>query len=357
MAEFDAERTTTTGMNDLSLDFKVPAETLDQSELSENKYDFPDAGDNWGYYKQIPELKKAVDTLAIWVVGKGITTNTRTQKVLERVRGWGEDSYQAIFFNQVVTAKVQGDSFAQIIRDEFGELLNLKPLDPNNMTIVTDKKGIIKRYENRVTGNEPQKLQPKEIFHICNDRVGNEIHGTPIIDACKWVIDARNEAMDTERKVRRRQLALGVLKIDSDDATEIAAVTTKYQNAITNGEVLVLPKGVADLEDSAVTPQNNLEWIKYLENAFYQAVGIPRVIASSQEYSEASSKIGYLTFEPIYTREQVELELDILTQLGLTLKFNRPPSLGGFIQESEEKNTGQTGVQANEVQANIGRSE
>jgi hypothetical protein len=51
------------------------------------------------------------------------------------------------------------------------------------------------------------------------------------------------------------------------------------------------------------------------------------------------------------------MEADIWAKLFLKIKFNRPPSLGGFMQDSEEKNTGQTGFQANEMTPTAGRNE
>ena len=131
----------------------------------------------------------------------------------------------------------------------------------------------------------------------------------------------------------------------------------EYEKAINKGEVLVIPKGTVEITDSQITIQDPISWIQYLENFFYQAVGVPRVIATSQEYTEAASKVGFLTFEPIYTNEQTLLEQDLWNQIAIKLKFGRPPSLSGVLQESEEKNTGQTGIQPNEVTATAGRVE
>ena len=235
-------------------------------------------------------------------------------------------------------------------------LLNLKPLHPGDMRVIVGDNGIIKRYEQR-KNKKVKKLEPKQILHLVNDRVCDEIHGVSVIGVCKWIIDARNEAMRDRRTIMHRMIALGILEVDTDDATKIAAATTQYQNAVKNGEVLVLPKGVAELKANPVTIEDHLPWIRYLEGFFYQAVRVPRVIASSQEYTEAASKIGYLTFEPIYTNEQNLLESDLWNQVAIKVKFNRPPSLGGVVQQEEAKNTGQTGIQPNEVQAGINRSE
>jgi hypothetical protein len=82
---------------------------------------------------------------------------------------------------------------------------------------------------------------------------------------------------------------------------------------------------------------------------------VPRVIATSENYSEASSKIGFLTFEPTYTNEQTLLEANLWSQLGLRLTFNRPPSLMNTLQSSEAKNTGQTNFQPKDMYSNMMR--
>lgn len=362
MAELSVSNSTYTSMNSVVKDYSVDLQTLDSpQDQEETYYDFPNASKHLGYYKTIPELKRAIDSLAVWTAGKGVFTDTSTEVLLEYWTGWGEDTYQSIFENLLVQKKIFGDAFAEIIRDEdTGVIINIKPLNPADMRIVVDRKGIIVRYEqrSRYKNGVAKELKPNEVLHLCNDRIGNEIHGVSVIEACQWVIDARNEALNDERKIKHRELALGVLYVDSDKASKIAEVTSAYATAVKNGEVLVLPKGTSELKDTGVSPhQDRLAWIQYLEGFFYQIVGVPRVIASSQEYSEASSKVGYLTFEPIYTREQSLLEADLWNQLQIRIVFNRPPSLGGFLQNSEAKNTGQTGFQPNEMSVSAGRTE
>ena len=356
MAEVDIAQATTTDLAGNVENFSVDSKTPDMAENKETYWDYTDAAENLGYYKSIPELRSAINALAIWTAGKGYTTDRRTQVILENITGWGEDSFSSICQNMIIQKKIFGDAFAEIIRNDKGELINLKPLYTGDMRVVVDENGLITRYEQR-TKNGYKKLQPYQVLHLVNDRVANEIHGTSVIESCKWIIDARNEAMRDRRTIMHRMIALGILEVDTDDPVKISEATKQYQNAVKNGEVLVLPKGVAELKSNPVSIEDHLPWIRYLEGFFYQAVGVPRVIASSQEYTEAASKVGYLTFEPIYTNEQTLLEQDLWSQCAIRVKFNRPPSLGGFMQESEAKNTGQTGFQPNDVQAKITRTE
>ena len=187
-----------------------------------------------------------------------------------------------------------------------------------------------------------EKLLEFQLLELHSKRLSNEI---------KAEESKLNEAMDDERKIKHRELSLGILYVDTDNTTKINAIKTQYANAIKNGELLVLPKDTAEIKDSGVRPQDRISWIQYLENFFYQAVGVPRVIATSENFTEASSKVGYLTFEPIYTREQTDMETDLLNQVGLKLKFNRPPSLMDNAQQTEQKNSGATTIQPGETQA------
>lgn len=354
MVDYNVEKTSRTDLTNAVNNYVVEDYNLDSPEgYGETYHDFPNSSEYLSYYKNIPELKKAIDAFAIWTVGKGYEVSSFRKAILRRITGWGEDSFKSILKNLVRVKKYQGDAFAEIVRDDNGELLNLKPLATQDMRVVVDDKGIIKRYE-QLDRNNPKsilnKFKPEEILHLCNDRVENEVHGTSVIEACKWVINARNEAMSDYRKVLHRNVVpVRVIEVDTDDPDRRDHLIAEYEQQIAKGEVLVIPKGTVEIKDNSITIQDPTTWIKYLENFFYQAVGIPRVIATSLDYTEAGSKIGYLTFEPIYTDEQKELEEDLLNQVGISIKFTKPPSLQDKIQSDEEKNTGQTSLQDKET--------
>ena len=302
MAETDIAQTVVSDMTNQVDNFSVGARqtegTSDQNETEWMNAKFP----QWfGYYKKIPELKKAIDALAIWTVGKGFTTDNATQVLVDNIIGWGEDTFTSILWNMIVTKKVNGDSYAEIIRNDKGTLINLKPLDPGAMKIITNREGIIKRYELISKINKvPYKFKPEDILHLCNDRVADEIHGTSIVEACEDVILARNEAMADWRMVLHRNIVpVRIIEVDEDNPTKVAKLKAQYVEAINKGEVLIVPKGNVEIKDSNPVLQDALPTITYYENFFYQAVGVPRVIASSENYTESGSKVGFLTFEPI----------------------------------------------------------
>ena len=361
MAELKAGSSTTTDLSGSVADFSVDSKTTDGVSGDETYYDFPDAKKHLGYYKTIPELKKAIDALALWVAGKGYTSDQQTKIILEHITGWGEDTFDSIISNMIVCKKVYGDAFAEIIEDEHGLLLNLKVLDPASMRIVADKNGVIKRYEQRskAKNNANEIFEPREIFHICNDRVADEIHGTSVIESCQWVIDARNEAMTDFRKILHRNMHFRWMEVDFDDTATMTTMKTQYADAIKNGELLLLPKGTAELKTltpSIIDPQ---AWIRYLENFFYNAVGIPKVVlGGSEEFTESSAKVGYLTFEQVYSKEQNDFKQDFWNQVYLKIEFNKPASLKNEMLSSEEKNTGQmTAAQPHETQIGLGEGQ
>ena len=357
MANLDIGQIGRTALDGSITTYEVDSKSLDSpSEEQDTVWTFTDAARNIGYYKTIPELKRAIDTLAIWSVGKGFEVEAKkNQIILENMTGWGEDSFQSIMENMMVMKKVIGDSFAEIIRNDKGTLINLKPLSPEKMRVIVNQKGMIKRYE-QVTPKGFTKFQPHEILHLCNDRIGDEIHGTAIIDSCKWVIDALHEVLTDHRKTLHRNVVpVRIIEIDTEDTSKRDRLISYYEEAIKKGEVLVIPKGTVEFKDNEINIQDPMAWITYLENYFFIAAGVPRILVTSEGFTEAGGKVGFLTFEPVYTREQTLLEQDLWSQLAIRVTFNRPPSLGGLMREDEAKNTGQTGFQPKEAGINLER--
>ena len=144
--------------------------------------------------------------------------------------------------------------------------MNIKPLDPSKIKIIYDGKGMIKGYE-QINSKKfffffkrrNTKFKPEEIFHLVRDRVGDEMHGTSIIDALKWIIDARNEAMrDWKRVLHRLVKPLIIWHLDTDDTAEIATFKTKTDAAYDKGENMYIPKATVVPEVVAVAANATL---------------------------------------------------------------------------------------------------
>lgn len=355
MAELNIKNAQVSNLTGTLSDYSVDTVQTDGATgQKETEYQNTNWTQYFGYYTKIPELKKAIDAYAIWVVGRGYTADVETMTVLDGIVGWGEDTFNSILFNMIVTKKVNGDAFAEIIRDnDSGEIVNIKPLDPGSIKIVADEYGVVKRYEQvNKTKKVINKFNPEEILHLCNDRVADEIHGRSVVEACEWVILARNEAMTNYKTVLNRNIhPLKIWHLDTEDETKINSFVTKVENMVKDKENLFVPKGNVEVEIPPTSITDPLPWIKYLENFFYQAVGIPKIIlGGSEEFTEASSKIAYLTFEQNYTREQKELEADLWNQLQLKISIDKPVSLKNEMLTSENKQPGYgVGFQPTEI--------
>lgn len=356
----DITKTDTTDMTNLVDKFQVGAINIDGATgQKETVY----SNANWttylGYYKTIPELKKAIDTYATWVLGKGFTAQPHDQVILEKMTGWGEDNIHAILWNMLVIKKVNGDSYSEIVRNpDTGTLINLKPLNPDRVRHVVNPKGIITRYDYQLPGEGKfMKFKPQDILHLCNDRIADEIHGISVIEAAKWVIDARHEMMEDVRRIAHRS-TIRVLYVEEDNKARLRELKRDYAQAIEKGEVIIIPgkPNETGFQDLTMPPtQAYLELMKYYENVFYQVVGVPKAATGgTQDSTEAGSKVGLVAFDPNYIREITDLQADLWNQLATKLEFVGQKSMMDNVQSDEAKNTSQTGFQSNDATAGVG---
>ncbi len=294
---------------------------------------------NLGYYKKIPELKSAIDTKATWTVGAGIEADEQTLLLLGTIKGNGKDSFNSILKNQIKVKTIDGDSYAEIIRDDDGILINIKPMDPSTIVSVWNRQGRIKRYE-QVTKKAwwqfwktgAKKFEPEDIFHLSRERIADEMHGNSVIPAVEDIILMRNEAMNDWRIVLHRNVfPLWIFHLDTDDDAEIEAYKKKYDAARANNEIMYIPKGVVVPELVATATNaslNPLTWIAQLNDYFFQVVNVPQIImGNAKEFTDASGKIVYLAYEQSVKGEQLYIEEQVLLQLNLEIRLTFPASL------------------------------
>lgn len=351
----DITQTTQTNMESNVSDYSVDAQSIDGVQ-GKTTWNYGEKFSDWlGYYKSIPEVRQPINNYATWVVGKGIVTDTRTEVILDNITGWGEDNFLSIMWNMIVMKKVNGDSFAHIIKNDTGTLINIKPLDPASMKVTIGGDGIIDFYEqiSKIKGKKPMTFKTNEILHLCNDRIADEIHGTSVIEAAEWIILARNQAMaDIKRQTHRSMIR--VLYVDEDDKARIANLKTDYAEAIDKGELLIIPTLEKDakfqqLEVPAISAY--LEYIRYLENAFYKAIGFPKSLTGDAEgIPESGGKMAYFNHMPVYNREVTDLQNDLWNQLAIKVEFKEQASLTDSMNDTENKNKAQTGFQPSDTQ-------
>lgn len=347
MANTNFSKTTTTDLTSGVSDYAVDSKTSDGGQGNEeNRWTNPNAAKYYGFYYGVGEYRAAIDAFATWVVGRGYTPElSRDKIILERISGWGEDTFLSILWNMLATKKFSSDSYAEIIDDDKDNLLNLKTLNPRRMTHVTNEQGRLIRYEYSQGEGEAKKYKPEEIFHLCNKRMLDEPHGTSETSAVEWVINKIQQAREDYARLMHVS-SVRIFYIDENDTTRQNTIKEQYKDGIRNKEVMMITCKPEDakFQDLVVPPADAwIRWLNYLEDKFYKQLGVPKVVlGGTAENTEASAKVGVIAYEPIWTMECNELESDIWNQLGIRIKINKQPSLMDNMQTDEAKNTGQT---------------
>lgn len=357
MAELNISSATTTNMTSSVPNFIVAQRALDAASpnADETYWYFDKATTYLGYYFSIPEIFSAANSLATWTTHKGWKAKElQTKQELDHVKGMGKDSFTQIMWNHEVMKLIVGDAFIEVKRKD-NKIINMIPISPERVRVVFNKEGMIKRYD-AWNGKGWREVKKENMIHSSNKRLGDQLHGTSQIEASKFIIDARNEALSDERIIKHRDKALGIAYYETDKAGKILYANQQIEKAVKNGEMVGLPKDTVKIEAyPSRSSEDRTGWISYLENFFYAVFGVPRSIISSEGNSEVGGKMTHVVFEVVYTKEQIDLEDDLWNQQAILIKFNRPPSLGGLVQEEEAKNTGQTNIQPNDSVVNLNR--
>lgn len=357
----DIGQTTATDIANNTEQYPISSETTDATTAGEYRYQF----DNWskwlGYYKNVPELRAVIDCIATWTVGKGYTSDVYTEAKLLLIRGNGTDTFNTILENMIRTMYINGDSFAEIIVDDDGEVINIKPIDPSSMVVVAEG-GVIKRYE-QVSKTNKKKLNdfdPSEILHFSRNRVADEVHGTSMVEALEWMLEARNRGVKVmDVVVSRYAKPMRIWYVDTDDATEIANFKTKIDDVHNKTENIIVPKGTVEHELVSV-PQNAtlspVNWIDILRKEIFRVARVPEIIVGgSTELTEASAKIAYLAFQQTIEEEQLYVEEQVLHQLFMFINLEFPASLERELISDKRKDMGSMQFSPADVTAGVGQ--
>lgn len=359
MAESNISKTTSSDLTNVQSDFSVNEAQSDAPTSTKYRWQNENFNQYLGYYKEIPELKSAINAISRWTIGRGFKASNFVTGLLMRVRGFNFDTFNTIIENMVRTYYIGGDAYAEIIRNKKGRLINLKPLNPAYMVNVASALGVIINFEQ--TGKNKVKIKtykPEDIFYLPRNRVIDEIHGESMVKALEWTILAMNEAKrDMKTLMHRHVKPMRIWKLDEDDAVQIANFKNTVDEATENAENIYLPKDIVEMEVASIAPNqtlNPLPWLERLRNDFYQACGVPQIIVGgSSEFTEATAKIAYLAFQQTIEEEQLFLEEQILLQLGIKLKLQFPVSLENELLSDNKKDG--NGFQANDTTAGRGQ--
>lgn len=360
----NTQRQTTTNYGDIDAN-EIDSVSLDSvQDQEETRYNNDRFQLDWNAFNSIPKLRSAIIMKAIWTCGKGYECDEATKIKLEQVRGNGKQTFKDILFNLVVMKQVCRDSFAEIIRDEEGNLLNIKVLDPSTITIVFGRNGMIKRYEQTQVMSDSQKgikkYEPDKILHLSHNNFGGEMHGRSVPESVWNIILADDENFKIMKKTARFQaVPFIVFKVKSDNAETIAKFKSSIKDARENSEDLIIPddENILSWEVVQVNPSAFLaEWRNSLNNQFYQAVGMPLILFGSAGSTESGGKIEYLGHETIFEHDQKEIEEQIDSQLGLKINLISPTSLLESLRTDENKDAQNAiAMQQSDMMAGAGR--
>ena len=335
-------------------DVTVDAATLDGATGQETTYQNPNWSQQLGYYLKVPELKQSIDTRAMWVTGRGYTTDDpHTKVILERIRGAGEDTFLNIINNMLVVRRIGGDAYAEIIRtnDKAKTLLNIKPLDTGSMKIVVDKKGLLLRYEqvSKTPNGKTIKFKPTDIFRLTNKRIADSIGGISDIDVVEDIVKASNESFQDVKTVMHRHVKpIMAFKLKTDNQAKIDAFVAKMDNVLDKGKNIYIPSDTVSFE-LVTTPSsavlNPMPWRNHLKDYFSQAVGIPQIVMDgSGSFTESGAKTAFTAFEQSIMAEKLEVEQQISRQLFHDIKFADSVSLRQDLVQDTAKDGANQGM-------------
>jgi len=351
MANLSISTATVSGMETRVDDYEIAAKSVDGvTDQKETEWINSNWTKYWGYFNAVPDLKSAILMKAIWDVGKGYTTeDPTTEIILDRITGWGKDCFEDILFNMEIIMRVGGDAFAEILRDDNGNLINLKPLDPGNMKIIVDGKGIIKRYEQTEKIGERKtvhKWEPHKIFHLSNNRLADQIHGISDIEGMEETILAEQENFNDMKKIMHRQARPMIMfKLGTDKQATIDAFVAKMDKAVNKGENIYIPddENAVSFEVIQVNISSIImEWRNDIRNKFYRTIGLPQVVpGGAGQSTESESKVIYLAFEQLVERDQRYIENQLWQQLAIKINLIPPASIRNEMLSDEQKDMNQ----------------
>lgn len=349
MGFYDIDAATTTNLNNLFKDYSSPLKDTDIISWTPQ-------WDKWhGIYRDIPENQATIDVWCRWIVGKKIKfLDNKSEDIAKKIRGNGKDTFRKILINAKRTSKICGDSFTEIARDKAGRLINLIPRNPGTITIIGNQKSRILKYvqflDNTNVGNAQAAVaaemisslmeapitsswDPNQIFAISNNRIADEIHGIPESEKLEKIGQWKKQASEDQSIIIRRYgKPTYFYEADTEDDTELDALTTKINKTITKFENMVVPKGTLQQIQNVRTPQfgtiDVIPWLSHLRSYYTEASGVPDLIrGKSDEVSLAAGKLNVLGFKEKVIMEQLEYAEEIEDQLGIRLEFEAPPEI------------------------------
>lgn len=348
----------TSDMTNIVKDVTIDPLQVDQAgDTGETTWMNTEWTQQWGDFNTQADLKTAITLKSMWLLGKGYTTDAKTQVELEFIKGMGKDTFYDIMLNQDIISRVGGDSYAQIVPGPDGITRNLIPLNPGKMRLVFGTKGNLKRYEYLTTKGKKttvEKFKIEEIFQLSNFRLANQMHGISDIKALRKTIEADNESFVDTRKIMHHQAKPFILwKLKTDDQSRVNRFMARVDAARNISEDLAIPDDDAMISYEVIKLEPSASiflWRDELRNKFYRNIMMPQIVpGAGGQGTESDSKVIYMTHEQIVAYWQLQREKQIYQQLHIKLKFTPPASMTPDLAADEGKDLN-TGFQPSETQ-------
>lgn len=300
------------------------------------------------YYKNHIPVRSVINKLGMWSVGKGFKADKRTTKILEKIRGIGKDTFNGIMNNQKRIQHVNGDSYAEIITEDGGELkengsnlTNLKPLNPGRIGHRTNDEGMLIGYTQENIDGTKTDLELNQVFHLMLNRTADEIHGTGDIKSLISFLD-KIKQLDEDMAVmfHRFVVPLVIWKLNTDDKTTIEDFKAKSKIARNGGDDMVIPEEAVswDLLEAGKNGVDPMTWRNKWVEEVIKGGGVPALIMAIEAgTTEASSKMVYLAWQQVIEDAQLNLEEQVLAQLHLKIKYEFPARIEENLGEDEGK--------------------
>ncbi len=369
MVAMDVKNTTTSSGLDQSLKIQTTSpEDVDRAGINQEPWQSTMWETYNSYYKNHLAAKSTINKLSMWTIGTGFTAEKRTKNILDKIVGWGKDTFDEILDNQIRIKHVNGDSYAEIvtennepIKPNGSNLINIKPLNPGSLKHVVNPQGMLESYiQVREDGGEiPLRLN--QVFHLVMNRTADEIHGTGDIASLITFLD-KIKQLDEDMTVmfHRFVVPLVIWKLNTDDPTAMATFKTQEKAAWNTGDNLIVPDTAVDyklLEAGVGVGKviNPMEWRNKWTEEVIKGGGVPALIMAIESgTTEASAKMVFLAWQLVVDKEQKSIINQVKSQLGLEIKLPKPPKIDAALANDEKKDANpSTKVKPSETTASL----
>lgn len=238
-----------------------------------------------------------------------------------------ETKYQYLF-RTILHMDLTGDAYSLIVRDNARRIRELWTLQPDQVTVVPNADGTIKRYDLRV-GTDTIALSPDDVIHYKHPSPDNPFYGSSVVMAVAQSVDINHFQHNYQRNFYKRSaIPPAILTTDSKlDSATIDRLRDSFQSVYgggdNQGKTMILENGLK-YNPVGINPKD-LDWLatnRYTLQEICAIFGVPpamlgivedvnRANAESQEYTYAK-----MTVEPLLTNIDEQLTISFIRQFG-----------------------------------------